>query len=86
VETEDRIRETQSSRAVAVPHACQPLKEVPHDRAHSRALNPAQEDPWMSETEGKFKGIRGFLWLAVGFILLALALGSLIYLVVHLTD
>ena len=40
----------------------------------------------MSETKGKLKGIRGFLWLAAGFVLLVLALGSLIYLVVHLTD
>ena len=38
----------------------------------------------MSETEGQFKGIRGFLWLAVGFLLLAAAVGSAIYIVVHL--
>ena len=38
----------------------------------------------MSETESQFKGIRGFLWLAVGFLLLAAALGSAIYIVVHL--
>ena len=40
----------------------------------------------MSETEGQFKGIRGFLWLAVGFLLLAAAVGSAIYIVVHLLD
>ncbi len=38
----------------------------------------------MSETEGQFKGIRGFLWLAVGVLLLAAAAGSAIYIVVHL--
>jgi hypothetical protein len=38
----------------------------------------------MSETEVQFKGIRGFLWLAVGFLLLAAALGSAIYIVVYL--
>jgi hypothetical protein len=44
----------------------------------------AQENPCMSETESQFKGIRGFLWLAVGFLLLAAAIGSAIYIVVHL--
>ena len=38
----------------------------------------------MSETQGPSKGIRGFLWLAVGFLLLAAAMGSIIYIVVHL--
>jgi hypothetical protein len=38
----------------------------------------------MSEPQGQFKGIRGFLWLAVGFLLLAAALGSAIYILVHL--
>ena len=38
----------------------------------------------MSETEGQFKGIRGFLWLAVGVLLLASAVGSAIYILVHL--
>ena len=38
----------------------------------------------MSEPESQFKGIRGFLRLAVGFLLLAAALGSAIYIVVHL--
>ena len=28
----------------------------------------------MAETESQFKGIRGFLWLAVGFLLLAAAM------------
>ena len=38
----------------------------------------------MSKTEGQFNGIRGFLWLAVGILLLAAAIGSAIYIVVHL--
>ena len=38
----------------------------------------------MSETQGQFEGLRGFLRLAVGFLLLAAALGSAIYIVVHL--
>ena len=38
----------------------------------------------MAETESQFKGIRGFLWLAVGCLLLAAAIGSAIYIVVHL--
>jgi hypothetical protein len=37
----------------------------------------------MAET-GQFKGIRGFLWLAVGFLLLAAAIGSAIYIFAHL--
>jgi hypothetical protein len=28
----------------------------------------------MAETESQFQGIRGFLWLAVGFLLLAAAM------------
>ena len=40
----------------------------------------------MAETESRFKGIRGFLWLAVGFLLLAAALGCAIYIVVHLLN
>jgi hypothetical protein len=40
----------------------------------------------VSESEGQFKGIRGFLWLAVGLLLLAAAIGSAIYIVVHLLD
>jgi hypothetical protein len=38
----------------------------------------------MSESDGQFTGIRAFLWLAVGFLLLAAALGSAIYIIVHL--
>ena len=37
-----------------------------------------------SESESQFKGIRGFLWLAIGLSLLAAAVGSAIYIVVHL--
>jgi hypothetical protein len=40
----------------------------------------------MSESESQFKGIRGFLWLAVGFLLLAAAMGSVIYIVVHVLN
>ncbi len=42
------------------------------------------ENPRMSETQNQFKGIRRFLWLAVGFLLLAAALGSAVYIVAHL--
>ena len=38
----------------------------------------------MAESESQFKGIRRFLWLAVGFLLLAAAIGSAIYIVAHL--
>ena len=38
----------------------------------------------MSETRGQFDGLRGFLRLAVGFLLLAAAIGSAIYFVVQL--
>ena len=38
----------------------------------------------MSESESQFKGIRGFLWLAVGILLLAAAIGSGFYIVAHL--
>jgi len=38
----------------------------------------------MDETQGQFKSIRGFFWLAVGFLLLAAAIGSAIYIVAHL--
>ncbi|MGA9057804.1 MAG: hypothetical protein WB763_14975 [Terriglobia bacterium] len=38
----------------------------------------------MAQTESQFKGIRGFLWPAVGILLLAAAIGSAIYIVVHL--
>ncbi len=40
----------------------------------------------MSETEGQFKGFRGILWMAVGILLLAAAIGSAIYIVVHLLN
>ena len=42
------------------------------------------ESPRMSETQNQFKGIRRFLWLAVGFLLLAAALGSAVYILAHL--
>ena len=38
----------------------------------------------MSETQNQFNGIRRFLWLVVGFLLLAAALGSAVYIVVHI--
>jgi len=40
----------------------------------------------MSESGGHFKGIRRLIWLAVGFLLLAAALESAIYIVVHLLN
>jgi hypothetical protein len=40
----------------------------------------------MAETESQFKGIRGFLRLAIGVLLLAVALGCAIYIVVSLLD
>jgi len=40
----------------------------------------------MSEFQSQFKGIRGFLWLAVGILLLAAATGSAIFIVDHLPD
>jgi hypothetical protein len=55
-------------------------------QGHTHTRGAAKEDPCMSETEGQFKGIRGFLWLAVGLLLLAAAIGSAIYIVVHLLD
>ena len=38
----------------------------------------------MSEPLNQFKGFRGFLWLAAGFLLLAAALGSAVYILAHL--
>ena len=38
----------------------------------------------MSESQNEFKGIRRFLWLAVGFLLLAAVLGSAVYIIAHL--
>lgn len=37
----------------------------------------------MSESQNEFTGIRRFLWLAVGFVLIAAALGSAIYIIAH---
>ena len=51
-----------------------------------RTRNATQEGLRVSESEGQFKGIRGFLWLAVGILLLAAATGSAIYIVVHLLN
>ena len=41
---------------------------------------------FMAETESQFKGIRGFLRLAIGVLLLAVALGSAVYLLARLLD
>jgi hypothetical protein len=38
----------------------------------------------MTEAGSRFNGVRGFLWLALGFLLLAAALGSAIYIVAYL--
>jgi hypothetical protein len=46
--------------------------------------NATEKDPCVSDSESQFKGIRGFLWLAVGFLRLAAAAGSAIYIVVQL--
>ena len=40
----------------------------------------------MSEPERPFKGARGFLWLAVGVVLLVAVAACIVYLVFHLTD
>jgi hypothetical protein len=61
-----------------------PIGSGRHGQDHSHTRDAAQEDPCMSETECQFNGIRGFLWLAVGFLLLAAAIGSAIYIVAHL--
>jgi len=37
----------------------------------------------MSESQNEFTGIRRFLWLAVGFILMAAILGSAVYIIAH---
>ena len=60
------------------------LRFLTHLYLHTRIA--AQEIPCMSETQGQFNGIRGFLWLAVGFLLLAAAIGSAIYIVAHLLN
>ena len=38
----------------------------------------------MSERQNEFKGIRRFLWLAVGFVLMAAVLGSAVYIIAHI--
>jgi len=38
----------------------------------------------MSGNQNELKGIRRYLWLAVGFVLLAAVLGSAVYIVVHI--
>jgi hypothetical protein len=38
----------------------------------------------MSENQHEFKGIRRFLWLAVGFVLMAAFLGSAVYIIAHI--
>ena len=38
----------------------------------------------MSESQNEFKGVRRFLWLAVGFLLLAAAIGSAVYILARL--
>jgi hypothetical protein len=38
----------------------------------------------MSETEYQLKGIRGSLWLPFGLLLLAVGIGSAVYIVFHL--
>jgi hypothetical protein len=62
-----------------LPHLLQSLTHL-----YLRPRNATQEDPCVSESESQFKGIRGFLWLAAGFLLLAAAVGSAIYIVVRL--
>ena len=63
-----------------------PIGSGRHGQDHSHTRDAAQEDPCMSETQGQLKGIRGFLWLAVGFLLLVAAVGSTIYIVAHLLN
>ena len=40
----------------------------------------------MSKPEGRFKGIRGFFWLAIGLLFLVAGIAILVYLVFHLMD
>jgi len=61
-------------------------KRGPTGRAYPYAHNSLGEHRCMPQTEGQFKGIRGVLWLALGFLLLLIALGCLIYIVSHLTE
>jgi len=37
----------------------------------------------MSESQNEFNGIRRFLWLAVGLVLMAAILGSAVYIIAH---
>jgi hypothetical protein len=38
----------------------------------------------MSERQNEFTGIRRFLWLAVGFVLMAAVSGSAVYIIAHI--
>jgi len=60
------------------------LRYATSDPDHLHTHGAALENPNMSETQGQFKGLRGFLWLAIGYLLLAAAVGSAIYIVAHL--
>jgi len=40
----------------------------------------------MSESEGKFRRICGFLWLAIGLLFLVAGIAILVYLIFHLVD
>jgi hypothetical protein len=55
--------------------------QIPWGHSHTQE---GMENPCMSETQNQFKGFRGFLWLAVGFLLLAAILGSVANIVAHL--
>ena len=59
----------------------QRLQFLTHLYLHTRKAT--QEEFSMAET-GQFKGIRGFLWLTAGFLLLAAAIGSAVYIIVQL--
>ena len=64
-----------------LPHLLQFLTHL-----YIRTRNETQEDPCVDESESQFKGIRGFLWLATGLLLLAVAFGNAIYIVIHLLN
>ncbi len=38
----------------------------------------------MSQNQNEFKGIRRFLWLAAGFVLMAVILGSALYIIARI--
>ena len=40
----------------------------------------------MSERQNEFTGIRRFLWLAVGFVLMAAVSGSAVYIIAHILE